>query len=147
MSPLSTRLAAWSVRHRGLVWCLLLTLSAFALLGHFDPRLVTYWFRQVANDTSSDRYTAGTSKTDRASEPTSKVQPINLSASDAVLVIESPDIFTPRGTEALRRVAERIEELPQVRRIFVDGSRSDAQHLRAERDRFLPKSTASEGKI
>lgn len=116
------------------------------MLGHFDPRLVTYWFRQVADDTISDRYTAGTAKTDSAAEPMSKVQPINLSASDAVLVIESPDIFTPRGTEALRRVAERIEELPQVRRLlWMD--RIPMLNIFGLSEPLLPKSTASEARF
>ena len=141
MPPLSARLAAWSVRHRGMIWCLLLTLSVFATLGHIDPRLVTRAFHQVANETSSD-----STATDSAAESTSKVQPISLSASDAVLVIESPNIFTPRGTEALRQVAERLDELPQVRRIlWMD--RIPMLNIFGLSEPLLPKATASEARF
>ena len=151
MPPLSTRLAAWSVHHRRLVWCLLLTISAFATIGHVDPRLITRAFHQVASDTSSGSAATGSkgkgsTTTDNTAEPASKVQPISLSASDAVLVIQSPKIFTARGTEALRRVAERIEELPQVRRLlWMD--RIPMLNIFGLSEPLLPKSTASEARF
>lgn len=140
MPPLSTRLAAWSVRQRGLVWCLLLTISAFAVIGHIDPRLVTGWFHQQVDDSSS---TASATSTAPAAP---NVQPISLSAADAVLVVESPSIFTPRGTEALRRVAERIEELKQVRSLlWMD--RIPMLNIFGLREPLLPKASASEGRF
>ncbi|MEO8268091.1 MAG: efflux RND transporter permease subunit [Aureliella sp.] len=118
---------------------MLLTISAFSTLGHVDPRLVTGWSRNAASDTNPSSTAPATSP---AAEPASKVQPISLSASDAVLVVESPDIFSARGTEALRRVAERIEELPQVRRLlWMD--RIPMLNIFGLSEPLLPKGTAS----
>lgn len=141
MPPLSVRLAAWSVRNRSLMWCVILTISALAIIGHVDPRIVTNRFEQAAIDsateTASERPAPGTS---------AQVQPISLSASDAVLVVESPDIFTSRGTQALRQVAARIEELPQVKRLlWMD--RIPMLNIFGLREPLLPKTSASEGRF
>jgi predicted RND superfamily exporter protein len=114
MQNFSARLATWSVRHRSLMWGLLLSISALALIGHYDPRLVTQWFYSESNTAetaSSQRKRVNSAP--QASAPTN-VQPISLSGSDAVLVIESQAFFTPRGTEAMRHIADKLRELEQV---------------------------------
>jgi uncharacterized protein len=114
MQNFSARLATWSVRHRSLMWCLLLLISGLAAVGHYDPRLITQWFRTEASTTE----TAGAQKKRDNSppqdSPPTNVQPISLSGSDAVLVIESETFFTPRSTAAMRHIAEKLRELEQV---------------------------------
>lgn len=110
MQNISARLAAWSIRQRALVWTLILIISGFAVIGHYDPRIVTALFasEQVTEESRVDSNTK-----DRPTPP-ANVQPISLSRSDAVLVVESLDFFTPRGAEAMRRVAEQLRQLDQV---------------------------------
>ncbi len=110
MQNISARLAAWSIRQRALVWTLILIISGFAVIGHYDPRIVTALFvrEQVTEESKADSNTK-----DRPTPP-ANVQPISLSGSDAVLVVESQDFFTPRGAEAMRHVAEQLRQLDQV---------------------------------
>lgn len=110
MQNISARLAAWSIRQRALVWTLILIISGFAVIGHYDPRIVTALFasEQVTEESRVDSNTK-----DRPTPP-ANVQPISLSRSDAVLVVESVDFFTPRGAEAMRQVAEQLRQLDQV---------------------------------
>lgn len=141
MAPLSVRLAAWSIRNRSLMWCLLLIISVFAIIGHVDPRIVTSRLQPAQVETSTFPAQSETSAGSSA-----KVQPISLSGSDAVLVVESPDIFTSRGTQALRAVALRIEELPQVKSLlWMD--RIPMLNIFGLREPLLPKANASEGRF
>lgn len=98
MHNISARLAAWSIRQRALVWTLLLVITGIAIIGHYDARIVTGLFdrgRIATEDKPSSN------DQDRPTPP-ANVQPISLSRSDAVLVVESSDFFTPRGAEAMQ---------------------------------------------
>ncbi len=110
MQKLSARLAAWSIRQRAFVWTVLLLISGLAVIGHYDPRIITGLF--VGAQVTADKQPK--SKAGDRPTPPSNVQPISLSRSDAVLVVESKDFFTPRGAEAMRHVAERLRKLDQV---------------------------------
>ncbi len=149
MQHLSSRLASWSVRHRGTLWLLIIALSSLAVVGHTDPRIVTQWFSKTAESTSDSFTKRGSSSgtttpQEQTSAPT--VQPISLSGSDAVLVVESPVFFTPRGTAALRHVAGRIEQLEQVRSLLWMDS-IPMLNIFGLREPLLPKSSASENRF
>ncbi len=144
MTNITNRLATWVVRHRAAVWCLLLLISAFAAVGHYDPRIITHWF-QNQSSTEPERDAAGRTQTRAESsseQPPDNVQPISLSNSDAVLVVESASFFTSPGTQAMRHVADELERLDQVAGVlWMD--RIPMLNIFGLREPLLPKSSAS----
>ncbi|MCA9133774.1 MAG: MMPL family transporter [Planctomycetales bacterium] len=138
MGNLFSRLASWSIRHRGVVLALLSGVTALALVGHIDPRLLTA--RWAADPTEQDAE-GDASATDQAAPPPN-VQPISLANSDAVLVVEAKDFFTPRAAAAMRQVVAQLETLPQVRSVlWLD--RVPMLNIFGLPEPLLPKSSAS----
>ncbi len=114
MSNAFDRSVGWTVDHRLPVALFILAMSGLALAGYIAPERVRDWFKPApeAVDTVVSTSTP-------ARQPPPNVEPISLSA-DAVLVVhsESDQFFTPDGARALRQVAEELDALPHVRRIF-----------------------------
>ncbi len=136
MNKLSNWLAEWSLRRPALVWLLLVMISTLAAIGHYDRRLITQFLQQT-----QETKTQSTQSDDEPKSP--NVQPISLSASDAVLVVESKMFFTSRGTEALRAVAKRLEGLDQVANVLWMDS-IPMLNIFGLREPLLPKASASQ---
>ena len=70
------------------------------------------------------------------------VEALELTRADSVLVIESDDIFTPTGAQALRHMVEVIEGLPYVRSVlWMD--RIPVLNIFGLREPLFPKTQAS----
>lgn len=139
MSHLTRKLAAGSIRHRALVVVGLVLLSALSALGYFDPNLL-----QLADDEDGESETP--QKVGQKSESNASlarnVSPISLSNSDAVLVVESDNFFTPSAVDALRLVSQELEDLPQVRSVlWMD--RVPILNIFGLPEPLLPRTTAS----
>jgi len=100
---------------------ILLLLTVLATLGHFWPGW-TDVFTQTEPQEQKQQTQPGDSSMSRVRDVSERslpdVEAVSLTDSDVVLVVESPDIFTPEGAAALRQVVEDLEELDFVREIF-----------------------------
>lgn len=67
---------------------------------------------------------------------------LELTQADAILVVESPDVFTPAGAQALRQMVESLEALPYVENVlWMD--RVPVLNIFGLREPLFPKSDAS----
>ncbi|MFN9341335.1 MAG: RND transporter, partial [Planctomycetota bacterium] len=94
---------------------LILIISAAALVGYFDPKL---FVRLTEGDTSETNAASNSTSSNREqARGSSRRVTSQRTGGDAVLVVESPDLFTPEGVEALRHVVSQLEAVPYVRRV------------------------------
>ena len=102
MSKLFNRTTGWIVQLPWLTLLVILTISGIAVIGYYDPDLVTDLF---------------TAQEDEASAETAQPAPENFQRlpvqgfsfdSDAAIVVESPDIFSPAGAKAMRAVVDAL---------------------------------------
>lgn len=107
------RCVVWIVDHPLRAYLFVIAMTAVAALGYFDPHRLTDLFASPPEVTSPST----------SSRPANPVQPpdvetVSLSRADAVLVVESDDIFTQSGARALREVVDSLEELPYVKNVL-----------------------------
>lgn len=109
----------WIVDHRGFTFLAVVMITVLAVIGHMRPEWVRQFFvtpqtqDSPASNTNSSRNTNDTSARKRPD-----VDPVSLSASDAVIVVQSPQFFTPAGAKAMRHVVDELEKLDYVRSIL-----------------------------
>ena len=108
MSKLFSRSTVWIVDRPKLTLILLVLFSITAVGGYQAPRLFSEVF-------GTDLYEEDDGE-DSSTGP--KVDTISLANADAVLLVESDDIFTPQGAQTIRAVVTALEELPQVDRVL-----------------------------
>ena len=124
------RCMVWLVDHRGYTFLAVVLITVLAVIGHIRPD----WVRQIfispkANAEQPVAAQSGggprrgkslsegsQSETQRREAP--KIDPVSLSASDAVLVVQSPQFFTPAGAKAMRHVVDELEKTDDVRSIL-----------------------------
>ncbi|WP_237225855.1 efflux RND transporter permease subunit [Rubinisphaera sp. JC750] len=96
----------------------LVLLTVFATLGHFWPG----WTDVFTAAEQQEEVHPGNSRMSRVRDEPERnlpdVDAVSLTDSDAVLVITSPDLFTPDGAAALRKMVEDLEALPYVNDVF-----------------------------
>ncbi|MBI1346350.1 MMPL family transporter [bacterium] len=78
-------------------------------MGYIDPDRVTRLFETAK---PSEASLPSPAKTPAAAPP--NVRAVSLSDAEAVIVVQSDDIFTPTGATALRQIVADIEALPYV---------------------------------
>ncbi|MFN7772281.1 MAG: efflux RND transporter permease subunit [Planctomycetota bacterium] len=119
---------------------LILIISAAALVGYFDPKL---FVRLTEGDTSETNAASNSTSSNREqARGSSRRVTSQRTGGDAVLVVESPDLFTPEGVEALRHVVSQLEAVPYVRRVtWMDTIPS--MNLFGLAEPLFPKSQAS----
>jgi uncharacterized protein len=122
------RFMAWTVDHRGFTFLAVVMITVLAVIGHTRPD----WVRQIfispkpnveqpaAKNNVAPRKAA--LKRDAPQQETQReapqVDPVSLSGSDAVLVVQSPQFFTPAGAKAMRHVVDELEKIDYVRSIL-----------------------------
>lgn len=132
------RFTSWIVDRPGWTYLLLIVLSGIAFAGHFYPQQVREFFkpRPVAASVANAPATAVRPK----KRP--DVEAVDLTGSDAVLVIESDRVFTPSGAAALRHMVQAVEDLPYIRNVlWMD--RVPVLNIFGLREPLFPKSDAS----
>ncbi len=108
MSRFFNRTTNWIVDRPSLAYLLLTTISIFAAIGYYNPRLITAAFEASPSDANSQ-----TGETPTVDDALPDVQEFSL-RSDAIIVVESESIFTPRGTQAIRQVVRALEDTDYV---------------------------------
>ena len=138
------RSTAWIVDRP--IWSILLliVISLIALVGYFDPDRVRNVFVPPAIQEVVAEPTV--KETEEEPKPVKKPRPdveaLDLTRSDAILVIESNDVFTPAGSEALRQMVKSLELLPYIRSVlWMD--RVPPLNIFGLREPLFPKSKAS----
>lgn len=124
------------VDHPWWVGLLILTLSGFALLGYIAPEKLTRLFETQETPTSESPPPKTPSK------PVPDVDAVQLTGSDVILVVESDDIFTPDGAEALRDIVQALEDQDYIDRVFW-MDRVPVLNVFGLRESLFPRSNAS----
>lgn len=131
------RATAWIVDRPSWTCFAIVAISAVASLGYIAPERVRNLFATpvVAADAPSS---APVPKL----KPRPDVESLDLTRSDAVLVIESDSVFTPTGAEALRNMIDTLESLPYIRSVFW-MDRVPVLNIFGLREPLFPKTSAS----
>lgn len=110
MSKLTHSVAGYAVRNRWLVVLVMALTTALSVVGYRNPKLLTDLWSEKQDDE------AVPSTNGRAARRTAadNVSPISFSNSDAILVVQCEDFFTPEAVEAMRSVTRSLEDLDQV---------------------------------
>ena len=95
------RLTSWIVDLPWVTTLLLMLITAVAVVGYYDPSLVTHWFATGETEQVKDL-------NDPTKPNAADGEALNLFG-DAILAIESDSFFTGEGTKALRKIAEALE--------------------------------------
>ncbi len=114
MKSVFDRFMAWTVDHRGITFFAVVLISVLAVVGHTRPHVV----RQIFARQQTPKVVAEVNKAQEEWREVPNVDPVSLSDSDAVLVVQSPEFFTPDGAKAMRHVVEQLEQLDYVRSIL-----------------------------
>jgi predicted RND superfamily exporter protein len=107
------RAMVWTVDHRGMTALAVLIITLLAILGYVRPQSVRELFVSPGKGD-----TAGKKANAEAYRAIPDVDPVSLSESDAVMVVQSTSFFTPQGAKAMRHVVSTLEELDYVDRIL-----------------------------
>ena len=112
MNQVFSRATDWIVLRPKLASSLLLLVSLIALIGYQSSDLLRARFGAKAFDENRSQ-SEGTD-----SETPPDIEAVSLTNTDAILVCQSDQFFTPRGAEAMRHVVDELEELDFVTSIL-----------------------------
>ncbi|MEZ6054756.1 MAG: efflux RND transporter permease subunit [Planctomycetaceae bacterium] len=95
------------------VFLFILLITGVALVGYYDADRVRSFVLSMFQEEVEQ-------KTDDDDIKSPDVESVSLADSDATLVIESPGelFFTQDGSDALRKIAENLDDLPQVESVL-----------------------------
>ncbi len=130
---------SWIVDRPLWAYLLLAVMSSVAGLGYIAPERVRSLFVRPPVEEPAPVLKAPV-PSPRKTAP--KVDAFELTQADAVLVVESDDIFTPAGAGALRHMVENLEALPYVANV-VWMDRVPVLNIFGLREPLFPKSQAS----
>lgn len=110
MSKIFAKLACFVVDRPLIVLVAILVFSGIATTGYVNATLVTDFFRAeklVDGEVVAESY-----------EVPPDVDPVSLTNSHAIVVVESDSFFTPSGATAMRSIVSELESLDHVDRIL-----------------------------
>ena len=113
MSRLFDRSTGWIVDRPLAAWLLLAILSGLATIGYYDPSLVTDLFTDSGDAPAAERRGPRDTAID-----VPNVDRISLSNSDAIVVVQSDQFFTPDGATMMRHVVEALKSQDHVRSVL-----------------------------
>lgn len=107
-TSLFDRLTGWIVDLPWMTTLLLSAITALAIVGHYNPRLVIDLFRTKQEAVKKE-------STEKNEKPVASpnVETISL-LGDAILAIESDSLFTSQGTKALRKIVTALESTDYI---------------------------------
>ncbi|MCA9065045.1 MAG: MMPL family transporter [Planctomycetaceae bacterium] len=108
MKSLFDRAMNWLAIRPLAMLCLIVVISLACCSGYQWPRWIDHAWRAVQDESSDDAVVTD------AFETPPEVDPISLSESSAVIVVESDQFFTRQGALAMRHVVEELENLDYV---------------------------------
>ncbi|MDB5335067.1 MAG: hypothetical protein JWN70_686 [Planctomycetaceae bacterium] len=138
------RSTAWIVDRPAWAYLFLFLMSSIASVGYIAPEHVRNFFQPPPVPEVAPAEVAATPATSPKpdAKPRPDVEALDLTRSNAVLVIESDDIFTPTGARALRHMISSLEALPYIRNVlWMD--RVPVLNIFGLREPLFPKSQAS----
>lgn len=116
-------------------------MSVISIVGYIAPERVREYFLPPPLPEPAPA-TGAVTPAAPAKKPAPNVESLDLTRSDAILVVESDDIFTPTGAQALRHMVEKLEALPYIRNVlWMD--RVPVLNIFGLREPLFPKSQAS----
>lgn len=142
------RSTAWIVDRPFWAYLFLIIMTAVASVGYIAPGRVRQYFQPPPPPAAAPAppvavaAPAVSAVPQPAKKPRPDVEALDLTRSDAILVIESDDIFTPAGAQALRHMVTELEALPYIRNVlWMD--RVPVLNIFGLREPLFPKSQAS----
>ena len=137
MTRLFDRVFGWTVDHPWWVGLFIIALSGLAALGYIAPEKLTQYIR-AADDEPAE----SSPPLERKAPRGPNVEAVRLNDADVILVVESEDIFTPDGAEALRAMVRSLEGLDYVESVFW-MDRVPVLNVFGLRESLFPRSDAS----
>jgi predicted RND superfamily exporter protein len=137
------RSTAWIVDRPVWAYLILIAISSIAMVGYLAPERVRKLFQPPPVQDAAAPDTPAASVTPEAPrKPRPNVEALDLTRSDAILVIESEDLFTPAGAKALRHMVQSLEDVPYIRSVlWMD--RVPPLNIFGLREPLFPKSESS----
>lgn len=142
------RSTAWIVDRPFWAYLFLIIMTSVASVGYIAPERVRQYFQPPPPPAAAPAppvavaAPAVSAVPQPAKKPRPDVEALDLTRSDAILVIESDDIFTPAGAQALRHMVTELETLPYIRSVlWMD--RVPVLNIFGLREPLFPKSQAS----
>lgn len=126
MNRLFTSLASWSVDHRWPTLLVIALLTTGAVIGFVEPELTLISAfeedSELAIDDDDDDGESTTAEKEKDDPPPRRRRRGggggSMFSSDAILVVDSENFFTPEGASALREVVEDLESQDYVSRVM-----------------------------
>ncbi|MDB5345159.1 MAG: hypothetical protein JWP89_3536 [Schlesneria sp.] len=136
------RSTAWIVDCPAWAYLFLFVMSSIATVGYIAPERVRRFFQPPPVQVAAPPVAPIADAPAAPRKPRPNVQALDLTRSDAILVIQSNDVFTPSGAKALRDMIETLEAVPYVSRVlWMD--RVPVLNIFGLREPLFPKSDAS----
>ena len=132
------RSVGWIVEKPWITAVMLLAITTLAIVGYVNPEIITDRFPRAAAEDA-----AGETTSRKSTQEPPAVDPVNLARSDAILIIESDNLFSPQGAAALRAIVTGLESLKHVRSVlWLDNA--PVLNIFGFPEPLLPRSTASD---
>ncbi len=112
----------WIVQRRWLTALSIAVISTIAVGGYVAPDSIVEWFKTVVerpdepNEDQNDRLNKIVEEVDYRPPP--RVDTIQLSGYDAIMVVESDAFFTPEGADAIRGVVRQLKSQDYIDEIL-----------------------------
>lgn len=136
------RSTAWIVDRPAWAYLFLFVMSSIATVGYVAPERVRNFFLPPPVEEPASQITTTVELPAVPRKPRPNVAGLDLTRSDAILVIESNEVFTPSGAKALRQMIATLEAVPYVRSVlWMD--RVPVLNIFGLREPLFPKSDAS----
>lgn len=104
------RAMLWTVDHRRVTIGVIILLTLISITGYLRPQWVREFFVAAEIRTQESDATNASDPQELAPD----VDPVSLSESDAVIVVQSSQFFTPDGVKAMRHVVDQLEAMDTV---------------------------------
>jgi predicted RND superfamily exporter protein len=106
----------WSVNHRAITATFVAIITVLAVIGYTRPQLVRNLF--LSASTGTEQADDGSAGQADDYQPVPDIDPVSLSRSDAVIVVQSPSFFTSEGAKAMRHVVKTLEDQDYIHHIL-----------------------------
>jgi predicted RND superfamily exporter protein len=112
------KLTAWLVHHTWFMAVAVVLITLIAVQGYRNPASVRQFFIRNAPAESQTRENRRENAVRNNRPSNSKVEAVDLTRGDAILVIDSKKFFTRDGAKALQGIVDRLEELDYVSNVL-----------------------------
>lgn len=130
----------WIANRPGLAFVLIVVLSILATIGLVRPQLLSQYWKTAAGDAQPPQSSVANPANERP--PSYRRVSTMRMGGDAILVVESDQLFSQRGVDALRHVINKLESLDFVTRVtWMDSIPS--MNLFGLAEPLFPKAPAS----